>query len=322
MKKTINIIIFGLLLLIFGSFMFTFQVRQNEVAFLSTSGSASEPIETTGLKFRWPRPFQQLYKFDKRIQLETNDYEEMTTKSGAAVVVQLYFGWKIQEKGARKFFEAYKGTDDEEQLKAARKQIKVYVQQSGKEIIKDNVTDVGYFISNNDPQSEENTGRLNFEEIENEIRKNAVKRVIGQGVEITFVGIRRVGVPQKNLDVVLGTMVKEWVSKANLLKAEADSNATSIRTNALSDRIRAIGRAKIQAASEVSKAQDKAKKQFESFTEDPELAVFLMQLDALEKSVKNQTTLILDETMGPFPILRGLKPYLKPNPDGSAVKPE
>ena len=32
---------------------------------------------------------------------------------------------------------------------------------------------------------------------------------------------------------------------------------------------------------------------------------------------KNQTTLILDETMGPFPILRGLKPYLKPNENGS-----
>ncbi len=322
MKKTINIIIFGLLLLIFGSFMFTFQVRQNEVAFLSTSGSASKPIETTGLKFRWPWPFQQLYKFDKRIQLETNDYEEMTTESGAAVVVQLYFGWKIQEKGARKFFEAYKGDDSEEHLKEARKQIKAIVQESGKEIIKDHVTDVGHFISNNGPHPEESTGQLNFEATENKILGNAANRVTGQGVEITFVGIRRVGVPQKNLDVVLGTMVKEWVSKANLLKAEADSNATSIRTKAVSERIRAIALAEIKAAGEVSKAQDKAEKQFESFTKDPELAVFLMHLDMLEKSVTNQTTLILDETMGPFPILRGLKPYLKPNENGSSLKPE
>ena len=103
MKKTINIIIFGLLILIFGSYMFTFQVRQDEVAFLSTGGSAGEPIETTGLKFKLPWPFQQLYVFDKRIRLETNDYEQMATKNDTAVVVQLFFGWKIKEAGAREW---------------------------------------------------------------------------------------------------------------------------------------------------------------------------------------------------------------------------
>ena len=320
MKKTINLIIFGLLLLIFGSYMFTFQVRQDQVAFLSKSGSAGKPIEKTGLHFKLPWPFMKEYIFDKRIQLETNDYEEMTTESGAAEVVQLYFGWKIGD--APKFFKAYEGDDSESLLKDARKKIKAVVQESGKEIIKDHVTDVGHFISNNSPQPDENMGRLNFEATENKILGNAGNRVTGQGVEITFVGIRRVGVPQKNLDVVLGTMVKEWVSKANLLKAGAESDAALIRTNALSDRIRDIARAKIQAASEISKAEDKAEKQFESFTKDPELAVFLMHLDMLEKSVTNQTTLILDETMGPFPVLRGLKPYLKPGEDGSSLKPE
>ncbi len=40
--------------------------------------------------------------------------------------------------------------------------------------------------------------------------------------------------------------------------------------------------------------------------QDPKLAVFLMELQALEKSVKKQTTLILDDSMGPFGLLRGL----------------
>jgi membrane protease subunit HflC len=326
MKKTINIIIFGLLILIFGSYMFTFQVRQDQVAFLSTGGSAGEPIETTGLKFRWPWPFQQLYKFDKRIRLETNDYEEMTTKNDTAVVVQLYFGWKIREAGAGEFFKAYKGTDDEELLNAARKQIKAVVQETGKEVIKDNVTSVGYFISNNedreDSQAEGSENRQTFEETERKILENARERVADQGVDITFVGIRRVGVPQRNLDVVLDAMVTEWVSKAETESVKANSMAATIKSNALNERISAITTAKIQADSRVSEAQEKAKKQFESFKKDPELAAFLMQLDALERSVKDQTTLILDETMGPFPILRGLKPYLKPKEKGSSVKPE
>ena len=45
MKKAVNIIIFGLLLLIFGSYMFTYQVRQDEIAFVNTLGKDSDPIE-------------------------------------------------------------------------------------------------------------------------------------------------------------------------------------------------------------------------------------------------------------------------------------
>jgi hypothetical protein len=131
----------------------------------------------------------------------------MTTESGAAVVVQLYFGWKIGD--APKFFKAYEGDDSESLLKDAREKIKAIVQESGKEIIKDDVTDVGYFSSNNDSQSSEEKNRLTFEATETKILEKAKGRVTDQGVGIVFVGIRRVGVPQKNLDVVLETMVKE-----------------------------------------------------------------------------------------------------------------
>ena len=56
MKKTVNIVVFALLLLIFGSFMVTFQVRQDEVAFVETNGQTGEPINEPGLKFKLPWP--------------------------------------------------------------------------------------------------------------------------------------------------------------------------------------------------------------------------------------------------------------------------
>ena len=105
-------------------------------------------------------------------------------------------------------------------------------------------------------------------------------------------------------------------------KEKAEATATNIVNSAVLEREAAIKKAKDDATMEVSKAHAKAKIHFESFKKDPELASFLMQLDALEKSIKDQTTLILDETMGPFPILRGLKPYLKPGGNGSPIKPE
>jgi membrane protease subunit HflC len=318
MKKTINIVIFGLLLLIFGSFMFTFQVRQDEVAFLSTGGGEPKIYDRAGLKLRLPWPFQQLYKFDQRIHLETTEYEEMNSRNLTTVVMQLYFGWKIEDPDA--FFNTFKGADSEERIAEARKQLKILVQESGKQVVKDNVTGVGYFIPTSDGTGE--TGaRLTFDQTEKEILAESRKLIEKQGVSIEFVGIRRVGVPQKTLDDVLKSMVNEWHSEANSIKTDAESVASGITNKAVTDRDKAITVAKKQAGDDIDDAEKTAERNIKTFKKDPELATFLMQLKALEESVKTQTTLILDETMGPFPILRGVKPFLRFDSNGT-VQPE
>ncbi|MBT5322178.1 MAG: hypothetical protein HOL43_07425, partial [Verrucomicrobiales bacterium] len=85
MKKIINIIIFALLLLIFGSYMFTFQVRQDQVVFVETFGARSDAIKESGLKFRWPWPIQEVYTFDRRIHLLTTQYGQISTGDSSLV---------------------------------------------------------------------------------------------------------------------------------------------------------------------------------------------------------------------------------------------
>ena len=87
MKKAVNIIIFGLLLLIFGSYMFTYQVRQDEIAFVNTLGKDSDPIEEPGLRAKWPWPIQSVYKFDKRVHVKTTRYDQVMTSAGETRVV-------------------------------------------------------------------------------------------------------------------------------------------------------------------------------------------------------------------------------------------
>jgi vacuolar-type H+-ATPase subunit E/Vma4 len=130
-----------------------------------------------------------------------------------------------------------------------------------------------------------------------------------------------VGVPQKSLDEVLKSMVKEWHSEANFIKTNAVSVASGITDKAVEAREKAIKDAQNQAVQDIDDAEKTAERNIETFKKDPELAAFLMQLKALEESVKTQTTLILDETMGPFPILRGVKPFLKFDSNGT-VQPE
>ena len=117
MKKTVNIVIFGLLLLIFGSYMFTYQVRQDQVAFLSTLGGKPRTIKEPGPGLRLPWPFQKLEVFDKRVHLETTEYVEKATKD-SDVMIQLYYGWKIDDPAL--FYNSHEGDGPKARVKKAR----------------------------------------------------------------------------------------------------------------------------------------------------------------------------------------------------------
>ena len=65
-KNPVSIITGGILLFIFAMVLFAFQVRQTEVAVVTTFGRYSESSTKTepGFKFRLPWPIQKVYKFD------------------------------------------------------------------------------------------------------------------------------------------------------------------------------------------------------------------------------------------------------------------
>ena len=131
-------------------------------------------------------------------------------------------------------------------------------------------------------------------------------------------GIRRVGLPRESLDQVLNAMVRDWKSKADLRRTNALNQAFTIRNDAMNARIDAVEKARSLAASEVKAAREEARASIQLAKKDPELAEFLIKLDAMERSVKPGATLFLDETMGPFTLLRQLgQPVLPPDNNGT-----
>jgi regulator of protease activity HflC (stomatin/prohibitin superfamily) len=307
MKKIVNIIIFGLLLLIFGSYMFTFQVRQDEIAFVNHLGKNSEPIIEPGLKPKWPWPIQRVYKFDKRIHVKTTRYDQVMTQNGKSVMMQFYFGWKIKNPGA--FMSNTSGSDSAARMKDAEKQLLVIVDAEKNNQVNMVATSFGSFIQSEGVEGE---SRVDFDKLEKAILDKAnSKAEANLGVEIKFVGIRKVGVPQGSLDVVLEAMVTQWTSKSETEIHIGQQEADAIRAKARNDKETALQKARAEAKTTLAAAQADALQQFKLMEQDPKLAAFLMQLEALEKSVKKQTTLILDDSMGPFGLLRGLDSPLK-----------
>tara|TARA_B100001123_G_scaffold450042_1_gene618194 strand:- start:3135 stop:4076 length:942 start_codon:yes stop_codon:yes gene_type:complete len=307
MKKIVNIVIFGLLLVIFGSYMFTYQVRQDEVAFVNRLGKNSDPITEPGLKGKWPWPIERVYKFDKRIHVKTTRYDQVMTRDGKSVMMQFYFGWKISDPS--KFMSNTNGKDVKARMKDAEKQLLEIVDTEKNNQVNTVATSFGSFIRTGGSADDSNVDLQKLEQsILVEAQKNAKNNL---GVDISFVGIRKVGVPQSSLDVVLNAMVTQWTNKAGTIVHIAHQEANAIRAKAQNDKETALQKARAEASATLAAAQTDALAQFKLMEQDPKLATFLMQLEALEKSVKKQTTLILDDTMGPFGLLRGLDSPLK-----------
>ena len=89
-----------------------------------------------------------------------------------------------------------------------------------------------------------------------------------------------------------------------LVHTSAEGRCRALRSRECA--VEALQKARAEASATLAAAQTDALAQFKLMEQDPKLATFLMQLEALEKSVKKQTTLILDDSMGPFGLLRGL----------------
>ena len=87
-RNLITLITAAVLIVIFVLLLFTFQVRQSEVAVVTTFGRITGAPREPGLHLRWPWPIQQVYKFDERIQNFQDKFSENLTADSINLITQ------------------------------------------------------------------------------------------------------------------------------------------------------------------------------------------------------------------------------------------
>ena len=84
-RNLLTVVIGAVLIVIFALLLFVFQVRQSEVAVVTTFGKPARNLSEPGAYFKWPWPVQKVYKFDQRIQnFEDKFSENLTADSNHA----------------------------------------------------------------------------------------------------------------------------------------------------------------------------------------------------------------------------------------------
>src|ERR1039458_2018980 len=219
-KNLITIVIAAVLAVIFALLLFTFQVRQSEVAVLTTFGKpAANNIDQPNLYFKWPWPIQQVYRFDQRVQIFEDKFSENYTADSITLLTSVYVGWRISD--AKEFFPKFAGGS----VTAAQSQLKQMLASARSAVIGSN--NLSAFV-NSDPS------QLKLEAMEKEIKTRMQNELAAHnyGISIEFLGIKKLGLPESVTQTVFDRMKSERTKLISKAQNEGIKEATIITSGA------------------------------------------------------------------------------------------
>jgi membrane protease subunit HflC len=147
---------------------------------------------------------------------------------------------------------------------------------------------------------------LKFADIESEMlqRIQADAQANNYGVQIKFLGIKRLGLPESVTKLVFDRMKSERQVLVSRINSEGESEAASIRSAAELESAKLLANAEAEATRIRGLGDLEAAKSYQVFKQEPALANFLLQRDALESFLKERATLILDPNTPPLNLLK------------------
>ena len=307
-KLRLTVIIAALVLGIFISVLFLFQVRQTEVAVVTAFGRFDRAITDPGLYLRWPWPANKVYTFDNRQQIFERKFEQTTTADGRSLIVSVFTAWQIANP--RLFIERFAQGD----MTRAEQALEGVVRDAKNAVIGRHA--FGDLISTN-------KARVKLQQAEAEMLALVQsKTATNYGIRVTMLGVKQLGLPESITGKVFDRMRAERQRLVKQFQSEGEAEAIRIRAEA--DRVKqeTLARADAEAMKLRGAAEAEAAKNFAVFQQEPELASFLIQLNALGNSLKERSTLVLDPQTPPFNLLKAeaLNPTAPP-PTPAVSKP-
>lgn len=282
-----------LLIIIFVAIFCCGAVRKSTFVVITTFGNPTRTKAEPGFYMKWPPPIQQAYVFDQRIQnFENEKLDESLTADHYNLLTRVYVGWKI--KDPQEFFPKFKDGS----ISEAERQMEGMIRSAKLAVIgRHNLSD---FVSTDEKQ-------LKFDQIENEILavlQDQVNRK-NYGIEIEFLGIKKLEFPENVTADIFKVMTSERQIQISETQSDGEKQASNIRADANSKSAQMISAAQGEAVQIRSLGEAAAQQYFVVFQQNPELAKFLLNLDALELALRSRATLIFDQQSAPFNLFQG-----------------
>ncbi|MGA2853302.1 MAG: protease modulator HflC [Verrucomicrobiota bacterium] len=292
-RNVLTFAIGAVLVVVFALLLFVFQVRQSETAVITTFGRPVRNITAPGAYFKWPSPVQRVFIFDDRIQNFEDKFNETLTADQNNLITSVYVGWQISDAAA--FLNHFRDGS----VPAAQRMLESMLRSANIAVVsKHSLSD---FV-NADPQA------LKLNAIENEIEQ-AVQNELRTnecGIRLEFLGLKRFGLPESVTQTVFDRMKNERLVLINREQYEGERRAQEIKAAADRQAADTIANAEAAATRIKGAGEAEAAKTLPVFQQNPDLAVFLLRIDAIKQSLNQKSTLIFDERTPPFDLFSHL----------------
>jgi len=290
-KKATTIAVAAVLLVIFALLLFTYQVRQSEVVVVSRFLKPIDTITNAGLYMKLPWPIDSVTRFDQRVQIFEDKVSENYLADNTLLVSSVYVGWRISD--GRQFMNVFKGGSTD----SAKAQLEQILRSAKLAVIGHH--GLSDFVN-------ADSSKLKFNEVEQEIQ-TAVQSELATnnyGLTIEFLGIKQIGLPPAVTTAVFDRMKAERTVLINSAQYGGEAEATRIKSAAERQAADVLANAQADATRIEGEGQAEAAKTLAVFQQNPDLAIFQLELEAMKNSMNQKTTLFFDETKPPFDIFQ------------------
>jgi membrane protease subunit HflC len=290
MKNLAVTILITVIVVVLGLYLVAFQVSEVECAIKTTFGEAdvNDQIVEPGLYFKWPTPIQRVYKFDSRMKSFEVEISETTTKGAVPIIVRTYVVWRIVEP--LKFFNSI-GT-----IAEAQDKLRGLIENTQNEVI--GMYRFSEFV-NSDPE------KIKFEAIENKMLANLAPDVMtNYGIEISTLGIKQLKVSADVTKDVFARMSAERNRRTMATIAQGKAEAVKIKTDADSKKVELLAAAEARAKAIRAEGDAEAARYYKMLEADTDLAMFLRDLESLQKILEKRSTVVLSADTSPFKLLK------------------
>lgn len=291
MKNIAIPILIAVISLVMIVYLVTFQVRETESGFVTRFGKPVREVTKPGLYFKWPAPIEQVHKFDSRMRvLEAAQLAETTTRGNVPIIVNTYVVWRVAEP--LKFLNAVKTEDN------AESKLRNHISDTQNRVIGQH--SFSEFV-NSDPT------KIRFDEIQKEMLADLKGPVQAEyGIEIKTLGIKQLKVSEDVTKRVFERMTAERQGRTDAITSEGEAMAIQIRADANKKRDVLLDAAEGRAKEIRGQGDADAARYYEMLEADPQLAIYLRNLETLKETLKDRATVIIPMDSDPFNLLMAM----------------
>ncbi len=282
MNKKLYAILPILLIAVIVLSLSAYTVDETQQCIVTQLGKYIKTVQTPGIHFKIP-VVQAVHKFEKRVLEYDAAAAKIITKDKKHLVIDNYARWKIIDplklyQTVRNEFGAQARLDD------------IVFSEIREELARHTLTEI---IS------------VNREIIMNNVAKKCNTKAREYGIDVIDVRIKRADLPAEVEHSVYGRMKAERNRIAK--KYRSEGNEASVKIHATTDKEITILKATSYQEAEKLKGQGDAAAieiYANAFEKDPEFYSFLRTLEAYEKSLRKDTTIVLSSDSAFFKYLK------------------